>query len=85
MADFDPLQTHPAMVHGFCGRLLFCGRILGVDCQSLIGLLKTRPQTGRLGTVKDVTSGKGLERPGLAELLNYLRPGDTSPLCGWTG
>ena len=26
---------------------------------------------------EDVTSGKSLERPGLAELLNYLRPGDT--------
>jgi DNA invertase Pin-like site-specific DNA recombinase len=45
--------------------------------QDLAGQKHRLQAAGACRVFEDVTSGKSLERPGLAELLNYLRPGDT--------
>ncbi len=50
---------------------------VSTDDQDLAGQRQRLQAIGALRIFEDVISGKTFERPGLAELLDYIRPGDT--------
>ena len=45
--------------------------------QDVAGQTLRLKQAGAIKVFTDVKSGKSMDRPGLAELLAYARPGDT--------
>jgi len=50
---------------------------VSTDDQDLAGQRQRLQAIGALRIFEDVISGKTFERPGLTELLDYIRPGDT--------
>src|SRR5271157_3600274 len=50
---------------------------VSTDDQDLAGQRQRLQAIGALRIFEDVVSGKTFERPGLTELLDYIRPGDT--------
>ena len=50
---------------------------VSTDDQDLAGQRQRLESIGALRIFEDVVSGKIFERPGLTELLGYIRPGDT--------
>jgi DNA invertase Pin-like site-specific DNA recombinase len=50
---------------------------VSTDDQDLAGQRQRLESVGAFRIFEDVISGKTFERPGLAELLHYIRPGDT--------
>ena len=50
---------------------------VSTDDQDLAGQRQRLTSVGAFRVFEDVISGKTFERPGLAELLLYIRPGDT--------
>jgi DNA invertase Pin-like site-specific DNA recombinase len=50
---------------------------VSTDDQDLAGQRQRLESIGAFRVFEDVISGKTFERPGLAELLHYIRPGDT--------
>ena len=50
---------------------------VSTDDQDLAGQRQRLQAIGALRIFEDVVSGKTFDRPGLAELLDYIRPGDT--------
>ena len=50
---------------------------VSTDDQDFAGQRQRLQAIGALRIFEDVVSGKTFERPGLSELLDYIRPGDT--------
>ena len=50
---------------------------VSTDDQDFAGQRQRLQAIGALRSFEDVVSGKTFERPGLSELLDYIRPGDT--------
>ena len=50
---------------------------VSTDDQDVAGQRQRLQAVGALRIFEDVVSGKTFDRPGLAELLDYIRPGDT--------
>jgi DNA invertase Pin-like site-specific DNA recombinase len=78
----DALADQGASVHETIVLETTMSHVLGyarvsTDYQDLAGQKQRLQAIGVLRIFEDVISGKTFDRPGLTELLDYLRPGDT--------